>query len=71
MLISLLNIIVRQGDHKLKLPTLKEYADNIGWQQAVATLGKPEQTLRSRIKSGKKWLVIDIGKKKRCAMVDE
>lgn len=55
----------------MKLPTLQEYIDKHGWQKSVATLGKPEQTLRSRLKSNKNWQVVSVGKQKRCAMVDD
>ncbi len=53
-----------------KLKTLKQFI-NGDWFAASVALDRPEQTLRTRIRSGKDWRVMKIGKGYRCILVDE
>ena len=53
-----------------KLPELADYIKSVGWHKATQNLDKVEATLRSRLRSGKNWRVIDVEGVKRCAMID-
>ena len=51
------------------MKTLKQYIGK-DWLKATIALGRSEQTLRTRLKSGKDWRVMTIGKHDRCVLVD-
>lgn len=59
-----------------KVQTLKDYTDSVKAFEATIALGKPDSSIRSRLRSGKNWVVIDVSdnpkvKKLRCALIDD
>lgn len=50
---------------------LREYLDSVGMIKATYILGKPEGTIRSRLRSGKNWQILIVKDKKRCVLIDD